>query len=82
MTFSSESRASAAATPFLTVLARLRAISPLVVVIAALLLVLIVPPALFLLNIRLNETQPDASLAGLKTRFYRGLFSTRRFLAR
>ena len=81
MTFSSESRASAAAVPFLAALPRLRAISPLVVALAAILLVLIVPPALFLLNISLHETRPDGSLGGFTLRFYRGLFSERLFLA-
>jgi iron(III) transport system permease protein len=81
VTFSSESRTSAAAIPFLKALPRLRTISPLVVSLAAILLILIIPPALFLLNISLHETRPDGSLGGLTLRFYRGLFSERLFLA-
>lgn len=56
-------------------------VSPLVVVLAVILLVLIVPPAMFLLNVSLRETQPDGSFGALTTRFYRGLFAERLFLS-
>jgi iron(III) transport system permease protein len=62
-----------------TALSRLR-VSPLVVVLAAILLVLIVPPALFLLDVSLHETQPDGSFGAFTLRFYRELFSERLFL--
>ena len=65
---------SAAALP------RLR-VSPLVVVLAAILLVLVVPPALFLLNVSLHETNPDGSFGAFTLRFYRGLFAERLFLS-
>jgi iron(III) transport system permease protein len=55
-------------------------ISPLVLALAALLLVLIVPPALFLLNVSLHETEPDGSFGALTFRFYTQLFSGRFFL--
>jgi iron(III) transport system permease protein len=62
------------------VLPRLR-VSPLVIVLAAILLVLIVPPALFLLNVSLHETQPDGSFGAFTLRFYRGLFAERLFVS-
>jgi iron(III) transport system permease protein len=55
-------------------------ISPLVLALAAILLVLIVPPALFLLNVSLHETQPDGSFGALTLRFYTQLVSGRFFL--
>jgi len=79
VTLRAESRA-APAVPFFGALPTVRAISPVVVVLAAILLVLIVPPAVFLLNISLHETQPDGSLGAFTLRFYRELFSGRFFL--
>jgi len=58
----------------------MRRISPLVAALTAVLLVLIVPPALFLLNVSLHETQPDGSLGEFTLRFYEQLFSGRFFL--
>src|SRR6516162_7341826 len=55
-------------------------ISPLVAALAALLLVLTVPPALFLVNVSLHETQLDGSLGEFTLRFYEQLFSGRFFL--
>ncbi len=59
---------------------RLR-ISPLVIVLAATLLILIVPPALFLLDVSLHETEPDGSFGAVTLRFYRELLSERLFLS-
>jgi iron(III) transport system permease protein len=61
-------------------LPRLR-VSPLVIVLAAILLVLVVPPALFLLNVSLHETQPDGSFGVFTVRFYRGLLAERLFMS-
>jgi iron(III) transport system permease protein len=58
----------------------MRSISPVVIVLAAILLVLILPPAFFLLNVSLHETQPDGSLGAFTLRFYESLFSGRFFL--
>jgi iron(III) transport system permease protein len=56
-------------------------ISPIVVVLAAILLVLIVPPALFLINVSLHETQRNGSFGAFTFRFYQALFSERLFLS-
>jgi iron(III) transport system permease protein len=77
VTIRSESRAAAA--PFFARLT-VPAISPLVAGLAVVLLILIVPPAIFLLNISLHETNPDGSLGAFTLRFYQELFSSRFFL--
>jgi iron(III) transport system permease protein len=77
VTIRSESRAPAA--PFFARLT-VPAISPLVAGLAIVLLILIVPPAIFLFNISLHETNPDGSLGAFTLRFYRDLISSRFFL--
>jgi iron(III) transport system permease protein len=75
----SEPRSEAFTPSLLAALPRLR-ISPLVLALAAILLVLILPPALFLLDVSLHETQPDGSFGVFTLRFYRDLFAERLFL--
>jgi iron(III) transport system permease protein len=66
--------------PLFTSVPSLR-ISPLVAVLAAILLVLIVPPALFLIDVSLHETQRNGSFGAFTFRFYQALFSERLFLS-
>ncbi len=56
-------------------------LSPLVAILAAVLLMMVVPPALFLINVSLQETRPDGSFGAFTLRFYRELFSERLFLS-
>jgi len=80
VTVQSERRPAAFSINPLAALPRLR-ISPLVAVLAAVLLVLIVPPALFLVDVSLHETQRDGSFGAFTLRFYGALFSERLFLS-
>jgi iron(III) transport system permease protein len=80
VTVHSEPRPTAFSAPLLEALPRIR-ISTLVLTLAVILLVLIVPPALYLIDVSLHETQPNGSFGAFTLRFYRGLFSERLFLS-